>query len=244
MGDCLQQPAMHGTALQQSAGSQIECERKHQEQVADLRDGRIGHQQLQALLAQGHNTACNYRQRPERAKQLRGRKGNHARHDVKPQAHDKKPGTLDHQGRQYRACRCRGTRVRRRQPEVQGKQCGLGQQANGHQGQHRPGDRLRAHSSSQQCDVQSAIGTVEQDRAQQVEHRSRQRKQQIAQRGAQGVTATVQADQRHSGKCQQLQRDVQSEQISADKYQIERAPHSEQQQPESKGSAAFLLSGG
>ena len=244
MRDRLQQSAGQDRAMHQRAAAGIEREREHQEQVADLRDRRIGDQQLQALLPQRDDAADDDGRRTQARQQLRGRQRHHAGHDVEPQAHDQEPRALDHQRRQHRARGGRRAGMRGRQPDVQREQCRLGQQAHRHQRGGGPGDGLGLDAPGQQRDVQRAVAAVQQHGAQQVQQRAGQREQQVAQRGAQRLAAAVEADQRHARERQQFERDVQREQVAADEHQVERSPHRQQQQPEDEGRALLGLAGG
>ena len=66
-------PPVQATLLEGSSDRKSGRERKHEEQVADLRDGGIGDQQLQPLLAQGQHAAEQDRSRAQGCEQLRGR---------------------------------------------------------------------------------------------------------------------------------------------------------------------------
>ena len=121
----------------------VKRHREHQEQVADLRHRRIGHQQLQPLLAQRDHAADDDGRGAQAAQQLRRRRAGDAGHDVAPQPQHQEPRALDDQRRQHRAGRGRRAAVRRRQPDVQREQRGLGEQAHRHQRQRGPGDRAR-----------------------------------------------------------------------------------------------------
>ena len=116
---------------------------------------------------------------------------------------------------------------------MQREQRGLGQQPRRHQRGGRPRRRARAGCGpASSDDVERAIGAVEQRRAEQIEHRAEQREEQVAQRGRQRLGAAVEADQRHRGEGQQLQRDVEIEQIAAEEDGVQRAPDRQQQRPE------------
>ena len=73
--DRLQQAARQGAAALELRRSGVEGERKHQEEVADLRQRRVGDQQLESLLSQRDDAAEHDRRRAERGEQLRGRPG-------------------------------------------------------------------------------------------------------------------------------------------------------------------------
>ena len=114
--------------------------------------------------------------------------------------------------------RCRGRAgVGGRQPQMQREERGLGQQSRRHQRGCNQGHGFGVHPLGQQHDVERAVGAVEQGRADQIEDRAKQREDQIAQRSRERLRAAIQADQRHRGERQQLQRDVQREEITARK---------------------------
>ena len=79
------------------------------------------------------------------------------------------------------------------------------------------GDERRgigAGPAGQQHDVEHAVRAVEQHRADEVEDRSHQREERVAERGREGRRLTVQANQRDRREGQELQRDVQREEIT------------------------------
>ena len=68
---------------------------------------------------------------------------------------------------------------------------------------------------SQEDDVERAVSAIEQSNAEQIQDGSEQREEQIAQRRDQRLRTAVDANQRHGGEGQKLQRDVEIEQIAA-----------------------------
>ena len=234
----LQHAARERHAVLQLRGRRVEGEREHQEQVADLRHGRVGDQQLEPLLAQRQHAAVEDRRRAERRDQLRGRDAPQRRHHLEPQPDQQHERALDHQRRQHGARGRRRAGVRRRQPQVQREQRGLGEQARRHQRGGDPGRRLRLHARREQRDVERAVGAVEQHGAEQVQHRAEQREHQVAQRGGQRRGAAVEAHQRHGREGEQLERDVQVEEVVAHHDQVHRAPHRDQQRPEHQRACA------
>ena len=97
--------------------------------------------------------------------------------------------------------------------KMQRKQGRFRQQAYGHQRGCDPGDWLRSDARGQQHDIERTVSTKDQHRAQQIEHGTEQREQQIAQCCPDRFAATIQADQWHGRKRQQLQGDVKIEKI-------------------------------
>ena len=73
VGDRLQQAARQRAAALEPPRRRREGERKHQEEIADLRQRRVGDQELQSLLAQRDDAAEHDRRRAKRREQLRGR---------------------------------------------------------------------------------------------------------------------------------------------------------------------------
>ena len=177
--------------LQQAAGQRrrrggrrdsAQHQRKHQEQVTDLRDGRIRDHQLEARLLERHDAADDDRAGAERGQQLCGGRRHHVGEGVEPQPDDEEERALDHQARQQRARGRRRSSVRGRQPQVQREERRLRQQADRHQRDRDDRHRLGAQAARQQRDVERAVAAVDQHRADQVEHRTGQRVQQVAQR--------------------------------------------------------------
>ncbi|MHC2661037.1 hypothetical protein [Bradyrhizobium diazoefficiens] len=74
--------------------------------------------------------------------------------------------------------------------------------------------------------------TIEERRAQQIEHGAEQCEEQIAYRRAQGLRTAIQRDQRHRGECQQFQGNIKREEVSTDKDCVQRGPDRQQQDPE------------
>jgi len=120
----------------------------------------------------------------------------------------------------------------RRQPEVKRKQRRLRQQPDGHQCRGGDDRRHRPDAFGQQRDIEGAVGTVEQDGAEHIQHRAEQGEQQVAQRGLQGFGAAFETDQGHPGEGQEFERDIQRKQIAGQEYRVERPPDRQQQRPE------------
>ena len=184
------------------------------------------------VLPQRDDAADHDGRRAQRGEQLRGGEARYARHDVEPEPDDDEEGPLHHQRRQHRARGCRCAGVRRRQPEVQREERGLGEQSDRHQRRGDEGRRVCPDPVRQQDDVERAVSAVEQCGADQVEHRAEQREQQVAESGRERLGPAVQADQRHRGEGQQLERDVQREEIPGQEDRVQGAGNREQQDPE------------
>src|SRR5215475_461296 len=103
-----------------------------------------------------------------------------------------------------------------REPEMQGKECGLGEEAHGHERGRNLGGRVGADLARQEHDIERAVATVEERAPEQIEHGAEQREEEIAERGGERLRAAVQAHQRHRSKGEELQRDVEIEEIVAD----------------------------
>ena len=239
----LQHAAFEGGTVRHRARGDVERERKHQEQVADLRERGVGDEKLQSFLPQRDDAREHDRGRAHAGQQLRRRERDHAGHHVEPEADDEEPRALDHERGQHRARRRRRTGVRGRQPEVQREQRGLRKEARGHQCGRRERGGIGADLRRQQRDVERAVGAVQQHGPQQVEDRAQQGEHEVPERGAQRLALPVEADQRHAGERQQLQRDVEREEVAADEHEVEGAPHGEQQQPERERRARLALAG-
>ena len=69
-----------------------------------------------------------------------------------------------------------------------------------------------------------AVGSVEQRRAEEIEHRAREREEEIAQRGVERLGATLEGHERHRGEGQELERDIEIEQVVAEEDGIKRSP--------------------
>ncbi len=236
MGDRLEHAAGHGPRAVELRRLESPGERKHQKEVPDLGDGRIRDEQLQARLPQCHHVADENGRRTERAQQLsRGQCHDTGKH-VEPEPHDEEPRSLDDQCRERGARRGRRTGVCRRQPQVQRKERGLGQQPRRHRCRRRPRHGVGTHPRGQQRHVHRAVGAVQQEGAQQIQHGAQQREEQVAQCRAQRLAAAVQAHERHARKGQELQRDVEREHVAAHEHEVERPPDREQEQPERQRS--------
>ncbi len=89
-------------------GSEPGGPREHQEEIADLGDGRVGDQELQSPLPHGQAALPN-RMAPLPSAAGAAPSARHprrgARHDVEPQPHDQEERSLDDQCRQNGACR-------------------------------------------------------------------------------------------------------------------------------------------
>ena len=230
VGDGLEGARGEQPVLQGGRGG--EDQREHQEQIADLGDRGVGNQELEPLLAQGHQIAEQDGRGTEPAEELGGRQRHHPRQHLEPQPHHQEPGALHHQPRQQRAGRGRRPGVCGRQPQVQRHQGGLGQQPGGHERGGDPGERTGLHAPGQEHDVEGPIGPVEQHGAEQIEHRAEQGEDQIAQGRAQGLGAPVQRDQGDGRKGEELEGDIEGEQVAREEHQVQRAPDGEQQGPE------------
>ena len=193
-----------------SGADGVERQREHQEEVADLGESRVGDQELQSLLPQRDDAA------------ERGSPPRPARRAAAPPAMPATTGITSNQSRMTmkndpfttsadNTALAAGRRagMGRRQPEMQREERGLGEQAGRHQRGRDRAARARRDPLGQQDDIERAVGAVEQRRADQIEHRAKQREDQIAQRGRKGLRAAIQADQRHRSERQQLQRNVQ-----------------------------------
>ena len=88
------------------------------------------------------------------------------------------------------------------------------------------------------------IGPVEQRGAQQVEDGAEEREQQVAERGDERLRLSSDADQRDRSECQQFQRDVEIEQISANEKNGQRRPDRLDEDPERQRRARFRLAFG
>ena len=64
------------------------AEREHQEEIADLGDGRIGDEELEARLAERHHAAEHDRRRPERAEDRIEADRRERGQDGEPEPHD------------------------------------------------------------------------------------------------------------------------------------------------------------
>ena len=96
----------------------------------------------------------------------------------------------------------------------------------------------------QERDVERAIGAVDQRRAEQIEDRAEESKKEVAQGRRQSLGAAVERYQRHRGEGKQLERDIEVEQIVAEKDRVQRSPHRRQQRPEDEGSARLRAARG
>ena len=85
---------------------------------------------------------------------------------------------------------------------------GLGEEAYGHQ---RSGNKccgVHMNPAGEQDDVERCIAAVEQGRSDQIENRTEQGEEQVAQRGLQCLRLAIETDQRHRGEGEKLDRDV------------------------------------
>ena len=212
-------PPVQATLLDVSSARKAGRERKQKEQVADLRNRRIGDQQLQTLLAQRQHAAEQDGPRAQVASSCAA-------------AALSRPGMASNQSRTIKKNEPLTTSADSTALPGAGAPAWAG-------GSHRCSGKsavlasnptvIRAaaiqatgsgtHALGQQSNVERAVGAVEQRRPQQIEHRAEQREQQIAQRRPDGLRATLQADERHGGKGQQLQRDVEVEKVAAERRQ-------------------------
>ncbi len=244
VGDRLQHAARQRAATLERRHAGVESEREHQEEITDLRDRRVRDQQLEPLLPQRDHVADEDRRRAQRREQLRGRRGHDPRQHVEPEPHDEEPRPLDHQPRQHRARRGRRAGVRRRQPEMQREERGLGEQSRRHQRCRRERRGFGADPLGQQLDVQRAVRAVHQHDAEEIEDRAEQRVQQVAERGAQCLGLAVERNERDGSESQELERDVQREEIAAHEHEVQRAPDGEQERPEDERRPCLPHPGG
>ncbi len=120
----------------------------------------------------------------------------------------------------------------RRQPQVKWKKRRLRQQTGRHQRGRDETDGLGTDAFGQQGDVERSVSTIQQHRAEHVEHRAEEGEQQVAQCGLQGLGTAFETDQRHAGEGQEFECDIQRKQIAGQKHRIERPPDRQQQRPE------------
>ena len=230
-------------AAGQGGGLGTRGQREDQEEIADLGDGRVGDQQLEPRLPQGDEVAEEDRPGTQPTKDLGRHRGQGSRHDIEPEPQDQEEGRLDDQCREDGAGGGRRPRVGRRQPEMQRKERGLGQQPDGHQrggGDDRRWQRgLAADPFREEGDIQGGVGTVKEYRAKQVEHRAQQGEEQIAQGRRQGLGTAIQGDQGHRGKGQEFQGNEQREQVLSQKGGVESGPDTHQEHPEHERGAGL-----
>jgi hypothetical protein len=239
MGADLQQRRGGGGAAGCAAG-----EREQQKQITELGEGRIGHQQLEPGLHQGHQVAEHNGEHPQAAEQQTDVQGRQIGHQIQPKPEQQEEGALHHQRREHRAGRRGGTAMGRRQPQMQRHQGGLREQPGAHQRHRRergPPDRFtrclrvgrdRHQRGSNLPDVQRPVHAEHQPRTEQVQGRTQEREQQIAERGLELLGMPLQADQRHRREGQHLDGDVEVEQIAPEEQAVESGPDAEQQGPE------------
>ena len=243
LGEGMRQ-SLHDSAAESVRRPRPGRQREHQEQIADLRNGRIGDEQFQPGLTQSKHAAEQDRSRTKRGED---RAWDHARkrsQHTEPEADDEEERALHHQPRKHRARRCGRVGVGRGQPQMQREQRGLRQKSRGHQPGRQPDGRLGANKRGKERDVERAIGAIEQGHAEQIEHRAEQREQEIAQGRSQSLGTSVQRNQRNRGEGEKLEANIEIEQIAAQKDEAQRRLNALQQRPEDERRALFGRSGG
>ena len=229
VGDDLHHPAAPGVGTPRVRARR---EREDEEQIADLRQRRIGDQQLEPRLPQRHQAA---EQRPGRAEsaQHRHRRGHlklRQREEPDPQHDEERP--LHHEAGENGAGGRRRVGVRGRQPQMHRKQRRLGEQPRRHQAGGEPDGGRERLVLSDQRNVERAERSVHQPDAEQVEGRAEQRENEVAQGRRQRLRPPVEADERHGGEGQKLQPDIEVEEIAAQEQEVEPRRDRLQQDPE------------
>ena len=122
---------------------------------------------------------------------------------------------------------------------MQREERGLGQETDRHQCGRNAGGGVGTYLPGQEGDIQGPIGSIEQRHTEEIEHRAREREEEIAQSGSERFGPTIETHERNCSERQELERDIEIEQVVAEEHGIKRSPHRKQKRPEHKRSAGL-----